>query len=209
VIVRGSVRPGDSIVNNFPDSGLAWPIPLPALARFAPHAARRNIVAMNKAFVREPDIALPDPVPELPLPPPPNPVTEAGHRLILAAIEAIDRRLAGQADLVEGSELDRLQRERRYWAARLATARVTLPPSDPDEIGFGSEVTLGWPARGRVTLRIVGEDEAAPAQGLIAWRAPVAAALIGNGTGDSVPVTLARGEVRLAVQAVKNQPAKG
>ncbi len=142
---------------------------------------------MNKAFVREPDVEVPEQLPELPLPPPPNPVTAEGNRRIVAALEAAAT-----------------PRERRYWAARLSTARITPPPADADEIGFGSQVTLDWPGRGAVTLSIVGEDEADPAKGLIGWRAPVAAALTGNGTGDEVAVTLAGRQVVLRVRAVRN-----
>lgn len=157
---------------------------------------------MNKAFVREPDVEVPEPLPELPVPPLPNPVTRAGLQRITAAIADIDRSLATATP--EGAA--RLQRDRRYWAARLATAQITAPPDDPEEIGFGSEVTLDWPGRGQVTLRIVGEDEADPASGAIGWRAPVAAALTGNGTGDTVDIALAGRTIHLAVLAVRNTP---
>ena len=161
---------------------------------------------MSKAFTREPDTDVPDKLLELPVPPPPNPVTERGHRQIVGAIAAIDQRLASEAEALGRVGIERLQRDRRYWAARLATARVTAPPDDPEEIGFGSEVTVAWPGRGEVTLRIVGEDEADPVQGAIGWRAPVAAALAGYGTGDAVSVQLAGSDVTLAVLSVRNGP---
>ncbi len=160
---------------------------------------------MNKAFVREPDVEVPEPLPELPVPPRPNPVTSQGLRQVTGAIEELDRRLASKVELVlDFDEVERLQRDRRYWTARLATAQITDPPSAPDEIGFGSDVTVAWPGRGEVTFRIVGEDEADPARGLIGWRAPVAAALAGNGTGDEVDIELAGRQIRLTVLAVRN-----
>ncbi|WP_144183836.1 GreA/GreB family elongation factor [Elioraea rosea] len=164
---------------------------------------------MSKAFVREPDEDTPDRLPELPVPPPPNPVTAEGHRQIVDTLAEIDATLAAGAGAAERTEIARLQRERRYWAARLAAAQVTPPPEDAEEIGFGSEVTVLWPGRGEVTLRIVGEDEADPARGLIGWRAPVAVALIGNGTGDAVEVPLTGVTLRLVVLSVWNgQPGE-
>ena len=165
---------------------------------------------MNKAFVREPDADEPEELPELPVPPPPNPVTSAGLRQIDAAIEDLDRRLAAAAGTdATADAVEHLHRERRYWLARHATARLTDPPSAPDEIGFGSDVTVNWPERGEVTLRIVGEDEADPTRGLIGWRAPVAAGLAGNGTGDVVDIDLAGREIRLTVLAVRNRTDSG
>ena len=83
---------------------------------------------------------------------------------------------------------------------------LLLVVADRDEVGFGSRVTLAWPGRGEVALRIVGEDEADPAAGRIGWRAPVAAALGGAGAGDSVEVTLGGRLLRLSILAVDNRP---
>lgn len=175
------------------------------MQRVAVSGARDDIQTMNKAFVREPDVEVPEPLPELPIPPPPNPVTSAGLRRITETIDDLDRRLATAAETGRAvDEVERLQRDRRYWTARLATAQRTDPPSVPDEIGFGSDVTVAWPGRGDVTLRIVGEDEADPTHGLIGWRAPVAAALTGNGAGDEIDIELAGRQIRLTVLAVRN-----
>ncbi|WP_291296788.1 GreA/GreB family elongation factor [Elioraea sp.] len=160
---------------------------------------------MSKAFVREPDGEVPGQLPEIPVPPGPNPVTAEGHTRIVTALDAIERRLADEGGLPERADADRLHRERRYWTARLATARITAPPADPHEVGFGSQVTVAWPGRGQVVLHIVGDDEADPTRGLIGWRAPVAAALIGSGMGDDVTVPLAGRDVPLVVLAVRNQ----
>lgn len=175
------------------------------MQRIAVPRARANIQAMNKAFVREPDVEVPERLAELPVPPPPNLVTSWGLRQITASIEDLDRRLAMKAEAgLDPDEVARLQRDRRYWTARFATAQLTDAPPDPDEIGFGSEVTVAWPGRGEVTLRIVGEDEADPNHGLVGWRAPVATALAGNSTGDEVDIELAGRQIRLAVLAVRN-----
>ena len=51
---------------------------------------------------------------------------------------------------------------------------------------FGSTVTIEREDGGRQTFRIVGEDEADPAKGSIAYVAPLAQALTGKRAGDVV-----------------------
>jgi len=102
-------------------------------------------------------------------------------------------------------EADRLRRELRYWTARQAMAQLTPPPRTADEVGFGSRVTVDWPDRGKIDLQIVGDDEADPSIGRIGWRAPVAAALVGNGPGDEVEVSVGGRNLWLTIIAVDNQ----
>jgi transcription elongation GreA/GreB family factor len=49
---------------------------------------------------------------------------------------------------------------------------------------FGAAVTVRRADGTQASLRIVGEDEADPAAGRIAWTAPVARALSGSEPGD-------------------------
>ncbi|MGH6916493.1 MAG: GreA/GreB family elongation factor, partial [Geminicoccaceae bacterium] len=49
---------------------------------------------------------------------------------------------------------------------------------------FGTAVTLLRDDDTQLTLRIVGEDEADPAAGRIAWTTPVARAILGSRPGD-------------------------
>ncbi len=115
----------------------------------------------------------------------------------------LEERLArAPPDPAEAAEL---RRRLRYWTVRRATAQLAAPPSDPAEVGFGSRVTLAWPGRGEVSLEIVGEDESDPSSGRVSWRAPTAAALIGNGAGDTVDAPIG-GETRaLRILAVENR----
>lgn len=159
---------------------------------------------MSRAFVKEQDADTPpEPLPDIPVPPPPNPVTARGLRLIEAAIADIQARLpeAVERDAAEAAEL---RRKLRYWTARRTTAQLTRPPGSDDEVGFGSRVTVRWPGRGDVSMEIVGEDEGDPAAGRVSWRAPTAAVLIGNGTGDRVEASIGGKKVRLAILAVDN-----
>src|SRR5581483_6216269 len=113
------------------------------------------------------------------VPPLPNPVTARGMALIETAIRDIEARLHTQPDAPDAPDAEQaadLRRRLRYWTARRATAQITETPADPDEVGFGSRVALDWPGRGRVEMRIVGDDEGDPANGRIGWRAATAAA---------------------------------
>jgi transcription elongation GreA/GreB family factor len=144
---------------------------------------------MSRAFVKEIDDG-PESLPERPVSSAPNLVTARGLEMISEEMAALEAELAGE---VEADHAARLRRDLRYWSLRHATARLTAP--DPDEPGaqFGSRV--GYRAEGEEprTVTIVGEDEADPNSGTIAYTAPIAQALMGAVPGAVVTVTL-RGE---------------
>jgi transcription elongation GreA/GreB family factor len=134
---------------------------------------------MSVAFRRESDEEHKEPRFELPIPPGPNLVTAAGLKQAETRVAELKLEVTREAD--EG-RLAELQRRLRYWNTRLATAE--LAPSPPEgEAGFGSRVTFRLNGQLR-TIRIVGDDEADPANGRIAFSAPLARALIGAGPGD-------------------------
>lgn len=136
---------------------------------------------MSRAFVREVDDA-PEPPPLERMPSgAPNLVTPRGARLIEERVAAIEAALA-QAS---GEEEAQLRRDLRYWTLRRSTARVIETEPHPQEVGFGTRVTI---RRGILMsdLLIVGEDEAEPSKGRIAWTAPLARALEGAERGDVV-----------------------
>ena len=136
---------------------------------------------MSVAFRRESDEEHKEPRFELPIPPGPNLVTPRGRALIderSAALEAEQK----DADETRGEEIARAL---RYWNTRRVTA-VTAPPPPADEAAFGSRVRFRLDGEER-EIAIVGDDEADPAAGLLAFSAPLARALIGTGEGDIVP----------------------
>lgn len=134
---------------------------------------------MSVAFRRESDEEHLEPKFERPLPPGPNLVTAAGLAQAGARVSELEAAVAVESD---EAELNEARRDLRYWRTRLATATVA-PLPDPDEVGFGSRVRFRL--RGaEQTLRIVGDDEADPAGGSIAYTAPLARALIGARAGD-------------------------
>ena len=134
---------------------------------------------MSVAFRRESDEEHKEPRFEIPLPPGPNLVTRRGLELLAARVAELEAEIAaGPAE----ARFEEAKRDLRYFRTRLATA--TLAPRPPeDEAAFGSRVTFRLNGETR-TLEIVGDDEADPASGRIAFSAPLARALIGAGAGD-------------------------
>ena len=137
---------------------------------------------MSVAFRRESDEEHLEPTFELPIPPGPNLVTARGLGLIEERAAALEARIAATDD-VEAQKP--LRRELRYWQTRRTTAIPTAPRSD-GIVGFGSRVTYTMAGRER-TVTLVGDDEADPAAGLLAFSAPVARALMGAEAGDVMP----------------------
>ena len=134
---------------------------------------------MSVAFRRESDEEHKEPRFELPIPPGPNLVTAAGLKLAETRVTELEAKVAAETDALALADA---QRSLRYWRTRLATAELAPPPPD-GEAAFGSRVTFRLNGAERV-VDIVGDDEADPAAGKLAFSAPLARALIGAGPGD-------------------------
>ena len=139
---------------------------------------------MSRAFTKETDE-----VPELPdrtISDQPNLVTKRGLGLIEAEVRRFEQAL-GEATAAEDKEkIAAAQRELRYWTARRATTELQPPPHDCDAVRFGCKVTIERDDGRKQTFRIVGEDEADPADGTLSYVAPLARALLGKEVGDTV-----------------------
>ena len=155
---------------------------------------------MAVAFTREEDYeAQAADLPDRPISPHPNLVTASG----LAAIEAAlaEARAAYAAAQAEGgvaadrTAMARATRDLRYWSARRATAQLTEPQPEPDRVQFGRTLEIEREDGRRQAFRIVGEDEADPAQGRISYVSPLARALLGKQVGDVAEVSGAEVEV--------------
>jgi transcription elongation GreA/GreB family factor len=134
---------------------------------------------MSVAFRRESDEEHKEPRFELPIPPGPNLVTAAGLKLAETRVAELEVLVSAETDELALADA---QRSLRYWRTRLATAELAPPPPG-DEAAFGSRVSFRLNNVAR-TVDIVGDDEADPAAGKIAFSAPLARALIGAGPGD-------------------------
>ncbi|WP_371345782.1 GreA/GreB family elongation factor [Ancylobacter sp. IITR112] len=139
---------------------------------------------MSRAFVKEDSGA--DTLPERPISGNRNLVTRRGLAQIDAEIARQREALAAAGAQGSREGAAAASRELRYWSARRANAEPVDPPQRGEAITFGMAVTLEDEKEHRRTFRIVGEDEADPAQGRIGWVSPVARALLGKWIGDEV-----------------------
>ena len=89
----------------------------------------------------------------------------------------------------------RATRDLRYWSARRASAQLVLPSDDKDKVAFGGTVAFEREDGRRQTFRIVGEDEADPAKGMVSYVSPLAQALLGKTVGDVAMVAGAEVQV--------------
>jgi transcription elongation GreA/GreB family factor len=140
---------------------------------------------MSRAFVRESDQEG-EPLPERPVSAHPNLVTPSGLRQIEAQVAALETARQNARDADDPALLARIGRDLRYWTQRRATARVVEVAAASDKARFGARVTVRFEDGAQRTFQLVGEDEANPALGLLSWVAPLAAAVVGHGAGDTV-----------------------
>jgi transcription elongation GreA/GreB family factor len=148
---------------------------------------------MSRAFVSE-DHAVED-VPDRPVSPHPNYVTQRGIALIEAALAAAREEYARLQAAGDRDGLGKAVRDVRYWTARRATAQVLPRAADHDVVQFGSRVTIVRDDGRRQIFRIVGEDEADPKSGSISYVSPLARALVGKRIDDTVHVGTADAEI--------------
>jgi transcription elongation factor GreB len=148
---------------------------------------------MSKAFTSEEaeiEVLVP---PRAPLPPGvSNYVTPHGLELLRGERRALE---AARVELMHGPEEGRAA-ALGAWSTRLAeldqrlasAVLVEAPTSASKVVRFGSSVTVADEAGVEKTYAIVGVDEADPAQGKIAFLAPLAKALLGRELGETVSV---------------------
>ena len=82
--------------------------------------------------------------------------------------------------------LELAARDVRYFAERVASAVPQPERGDTAVVAFGCHVTILRDDDRRQTFRIVGEDEADPRGGSIAYVSPLARLLIGKRVGEAV-----------------------
>ncbi len=98
-----------------------------------------------------------------------------------------------------------LERDLRYWAVKKARAQIVPAPAG-DTVAFGSRVTIARNGK-RQSLRIVGEDEADPREGLVSWRSPLAQAILGARAGDVVEMKSRRRNLRSLKSGISLTPS--
>ena len=147
---------------------------------------------MSVAFTKEDsaETASETLLPDRPVSPHPNLVTDAGLKALELALDQAREAYETAQTIEEVNERRRRAaiplRDARYFAARVRTAQVIPAPVSTETVAFGSTVTFRR-EDGRVqTYHIVGEDEADPKAGSISFVAPVARLLMGKAVGDVV-----------------------
>ena len=172
---------------------------------------------MSKAFTKDDDTGGGDAIVgrrRHPLAPgTPNYVTPAGLRRLQSELAELNREAdstsgldpepgvaQGVVDSDRGARQERqaLAAWRRQLEERLASAVLAALPADREEIRFGARVRIR-DASGVRSVQIVGVDEADPKDGLIAFVAPVARALLGRRAGEVVSVKTPGGEDELEI----------
>jgi transcription elongation GreA/GreB family factor len=148
---------------------------------------------MSVAFTREEDSeAAAANLPDRPISPHPNLVTPEGLAQLEAALA--QARTAYAAAQMEGgvsadrTAMARATRDLRYYGARRASAQVMDKATDLDRVAFGCTVSFERDDGRAQSFRIVGEDQADPAEGSVSHVSPLARALLGKRVGDTAQV---------------------
>lgn len=172
---------------------------------------------MSRAFVKEGDEGPSGDVPERHISEHRNYVTPAGLAELEEHVIACDTQRsgvlsrAGEAGLtaddpVVAEELAPLERDLRYYRARVESAIVVDPRTQPrDQVAFGARVTVRDEHGVVRTFAIVGEDEADLKSLKVSYVSPLAEALNGARVGDEVVWQRPAGDLRLTVSAIEYQ----
>jgi transcription elongation GreA/GreB family factor len=138
---------------------------------------------MSVAFRRDGDEEHLEPKFEIPIPPGPNLVTPRGLALVGEKVAELEKRIdALAAGGAEQAAIDAARRDLRYWQTRQVTAQL-VPVATGETVEIGTRVTFRHKGKPR-DLAIVGDDEADPALGKVAFSAPLARALMHAQVGD-------------------------
>jgi transcription elongation GreA/GreB family factor len=155
---------------------------------------------MSTAFVRESDSDAVETLPDRPISPHPNFVTQAGLAKIDSRLHELHALHSAALATSDRTALAGIERDLRYWKQRRSSARIIAPPAAPEIVRFGVTVSLQFDDAAQRRYQLVGEDEADPPAGLISWTSPVGSALIGRRAGDVVAVAGRQAEI-IAMQA--------
>jgi transcription elongation factor GreB len=174
---------------------------------------------MSRGFTKEDDSQQQPIIPPRAALPPgtPNYVTPRGLEQLRAELATLEAGRA-QAEANRDNDTDRTRQLSLYngrlslLAERLASAKVVDPHGQPArEVRFGATVKLRTVSGGKVGLErsftIVGVDEAAVAEGRVAFVAPIARAVLGARLGKTVTLRLGPQEEIVEVVSITYEGA--
>jgi len=160
---------------------------------------------MSRGFVKEDDLehAGTD-LPERPISEHPNYVTPLGLLQLQQQFEALEQerqQLApSKEDPVVSQRLGMVERDLRYFQARLETVVIVEATTQPDDkVLFGATVEAEDENGDLHTFTIVGEDEADIAANKVSWVSPLARALLGHKLGENVIWKRPAGDLALEI----------
>lgn len=166
---------------------------------------------MSRGFVKEDDLehAGTD-LPERPLSEHPNYVTPLGLQQLRQQAEQLEQerqKLAPRKDdPVVSQRLGMVERDLRYFEARLEQVIVVEPSAQPsDKVLFSATVSAEDEDGELQVFTIVGEDEADIAAHKVSWVSPLARALLGHKVGDSVTWRRPAGNMILEITKIEYQ----
>jgi transcription elongation GreA/GreB family factor len=142
---------------------------------------------VSRAFVRETDSNTSG-LPDRPLSPHRNLVTEAGLADIEASLDRFEAAHRAAADQGDREAAAMALREVRYWRARRASAEVVKPSEGKGKAAFGMTVTVRRDDGREQSFKIVGEDEADPSRGTVSYVSPLARAVLAHGPGETIMI---------------------
>ena len=130
--------------------------------------------------------------------------------------EVIDRIKVARSygDLSENSEYEAAKDEQAFVEGRIATVETMIRNAEivdnagvkSNEVALGKTVTFVEVGEDeKETYKIVGSAEADPFNGKISNESPIAAALIGRKTGDTVMIPLPVGEMEVKIVKVSSK----
>lgn len=158
---------------------------------------------MSRAFVKDQDDVFAEQLPERPDSGEPNYITPKGLEALKARAQALirEKQTLGEDAVTLRPELDR---DIRWLESRITKAIVLDPKTheDTDQVQFGATLEAVDDHGKRHKFMIVGEDEADAAKGRISWLSPLAKALIGARTGDSVTWKRPAGDLELEIEKI-------
>jgi transcription elongation GreA/GreB family factor len=158
---------------------------------------------MSRAFVNEDNAAAQADQPvERQVSAQPNYVTPQGFAQLQAKVVELQTLLSelnAQGELANKQRAADLQRDLRYFTQRLQSAQVVPPASSTEKVQIGSRVTFADEQDRQQTIQLVGEDQAAAADGLINWGSPLGRALLGAQLGDEVLWQRPAGDQRIEI----------
>ena len=164
---------------------------------------------MSRAFVKENDLEHAGiDIPERPLSDEPNYVTPNGLKLLNAQIDVleVERTQLKQKkdDPIAKQKIAIIERDIRYYAARIESAILTDPKKEDHSIVlFGAKVTVEDEEGQLNTYEIVGEDEADIQKAKVSYLSPLAEALIGAKLYDEVTWEKPMGDTYLTIQKIE------